>query len=52
MEVNEPQSGTIQIKGSEWASIGYIIQINGFEGACKGHNSYLIIQVKGPQTGT
>ncbi len=33
MEVNEPQSGTIQIKGSKGASIRYIIQINGSEGA-------------------
>ncbi len=33
MEVNEHQSGTIQIKGSEGASIRYIIQINASEGA-------------------
>ncbi len=33
MEVNEAKPGTIQIKGSEGASIRYIIQINGSEGA-------------------
>ncbi len=33
MEVNEPQSGAIQIKEREGASIRYIIQINGSEGA-------------------
>ncbi len=32
MEVNEPQWGTIQIKGNEGALIRYIIQINGNEG--------------------
>ncbi len=33
MEVNEPQSETIQIKGSDGASSRYIIQINGSDGA-------------------
>ena len=33
MEVNEPQSGTILIKGNEGASMRYIIQINGSERA-------------------
>ncbi len=32
MEGNEPQPGIIQIKGSEGASIRYIIQINGNDG--------------------
>ncbi len=33
MEMNEPQSGTMQIKGNEGALIRYINQINGSEGA-------------------
>ncbi len=33
MEVKQPQSVTIQIKGSKGASIRYIIEINGSEGA-------------------
>ncbi len=42
----------IQINGSEGASISNIININGSEGASiRGHNSYLIIEVKGPQIG-
>ncbi len=59
---------TIKINGSEWASIRDIIHINGSEGASRmditqindiiqiighqGHNSDLIKEVKGTQSGT
>ncbi len=52
MEVNEPHSGTIQIKGCEGALIRYIIQINGSEGSSVRNIFILIIHVKGPQTWT
>ncbi len=50
--MNEPQSGAIQIKGSEGASIRYIIQINGSEGASVRDIIHINNRSEGPQTGT
>ncbi len=60
MEVNGPQSVTIQINGSELVPIKDIIQINGSEGASirdiiqinDNDNDNMTMEVKGSQQGT